>query len=496
VVGGGIAGLSHAAAASARGLRVVLLERGAFCADASARNFGLLTQLYDDGGASGRRAARGRELYAGWARAGALPMRATPSLQLAQSPAQQRLLRAFATAATARGLRCELLSAAEARREAPALARARAGAGAGTGSIAGALRIEGDALIEPRVLVATLPAFLARAPRRVAEGAGGAGGAAPLPVALRCRESVVAIEAAGASEGAGVRLTTSRGESVAAARAVLCAGGDVVSLLPGVFARHAAQLRLCKLQMTRVRLPPAREAAAAGGAGGAPRAALPLPVTSGLTLRRYPAFPAFAPAAFADMMREEAGDAAAERAERLGIHVIARPAARLPRTAFGDLMLDGLGGLGGLAGGAGEVPLDDSEIVLGDSHQYAALAPPAAAGSAGAAQPHQFDEACDEGVTDEILRVAGTMLRGVEALRAQRAGERAGTGARGAAARLLSQWSGVYLQHSAGALNLTLDAREHVEDGAGRLHVVTGFGGAGMTMAPGLAEENVARWFG
>ena len=63
-------------------------------------------------------------------------------------------------------------------------------------------------------------------------------------------------------------------------------------------------------------------------------------------------------------------------------------------------------------------------------------------------------------------------------------------------ARLLSQWSGVYLQHSAGALNLSLDARDHAEDAAGPLHVVTGFGGAGMTMAPGLAEENVARWFG
>ena len=69
IVGAGILGLSHAAAASALGLRTLVLEASPHGAiEASARNFGLLTQLYDAPGAWGARASRSRSLYASWAR--------------------------------------------------------------------------------------------------------------------------------------------------------------------------------------------------------------------------------------------------------------------------------------------------------------------------------------------------------------------------------------------------------------------------------------------
>jgi hypothetical protein len=272
-----------------------------------------------------------------------------------------------------------------------------------------------------------------------------------------------------------------------------------VSLLPGVLAAHARDLRLCKLQMTRLRLP-----RSGGGGGGGP---LPLPVTSGLTMRRYPAFRVHAPAEFAAMMAAggdpEGADAAAEA---LGIHIIARPAAALQRSAFGDAAEGGLGGWRG-----GEAPLAEDEVVLGDSHQYAPVGGVEGAAGAGAGAGAPFDEACDERVTDEMLRVAGSMLRGVGALLRQRTGADVGAGAGAGAlagavapARLLSQWSGVYLQHTQGLLNESVSAADVARGGGGggglaglegRVHYVTGLGGAGMTLSPALGEENVARWF-
>jgi len=514
VVGAGICGLSHAAAAAARGLRVALLERGDVCREASSRNFGLLTQLYEDGALAGRRAARSRELYAAWARRGALPFRETRSLQLAQSAPQLRVLATFARASAERrgalaagsgsssaaaspapAPRATLLTPEEAAELAPGLALAGAGAGAGArararrGAVRGALLIEGDALVEPRVLCASLPAFLAR----------------ECGVALFRRTSVVSLRAEGAAGAAGapgagaggVLLRTAAGEELRAAQAVVCAGADAASLLPGLFAAHAADLRLCKLQMTRLRLPPPMTTAARLGKSPP----LPLPVTSGLTMRRYPAFAVHAPAEFAAMMApggdEEGADAAAEA---MGIHIIARPAAALRRSAFGDAAE---GGFGGWRPGAAPPLLAEDEIVLGDSHQYAPLG--AEAGDSGG-NDAPFDEACDEHVTDEILRVAGGMLRGVGALRRQRMGSGGDGDGDGeddgaaAPARLLSQWSGVYLQHKSGLLLATLGAAEVERDRAlagleGRVHVVTGLGGAGMTLSPALGEDNIAKWF-
>jgi hypothetical protein len=270
--------------------------------------------------------------------------------------------------------------------------------------------------------------------------------------------------------------------------AVLCTGDDICGLLPALLRDEAPKLTLVKLQMMRVALP--------RGAGP-----LTMPVTSGLTLRRYPMPAAVAPAEFAAMMAHDPEGADAE-AEALGIHIIARPAPRFPRGPFGEL------DHGALAAGApplppaGPMPQDAYEAILGDSHQYAPLYGP----GAGA-----FDETCDEAVTDEILRVTGTMLDGFAALREARSSGGGGGGGSGGAAKLTSQWSGVYMQHKDGVLSATVAlAPEGASGGYTRLapeevaararagglvHVVTGIGGKGMTMSPALGEEGVAALF-
>jgi D-hydroxyproline dehydrogenase subunit beta len=506
VVGGGILGMSHAAAAASRGLSVALVDRSPQPQGASVRNFGHLTQLYSDGGVWGARADRSREIYATWAARGGVPMTVTGCLQLVQSPAQLTLAAAFAEAVGP--AKARLLTPEQARALVPALASAGGG-----GRILGGLHLLADALLEPRLLAVTLPPFLrdalgvtlvtcdaAVALEPVSVTRGGEGGAGARPGA-----GAPPAPAGGPPPTSAVVVRTASGRSLLGRHAVLATGDDICGLLPGLLREEAGKLRLCKLQMTRVRLPP--------GAGP-----LTMPVTSGLTLRRYPALAAVRPAEFAAMMASDP-EGADPSAEALGIHIIARPAPVVPRGPWGELRLDEGWAVAGTDGGpAGSVPLDGHEVIFGDSHQYAPLYGPGAGG---------LDDVVDEGVTDEMLRVGGTMLDGIARLRAVRRGEDAGAAAGGggsAGARLLSQWTGVYMQHADGVLNVTVALTapaSSADDGAqrtpyirlspaqaaqavapsgascggGLVHVVTGIGGKGMTMSPALAEENISALF-
>jgi len=500
IIGAGICGLSHAAAAAARGLSVAVFERNARCIDASARNFGLLTQLYDDGARNGQLAARSRELYETWANKGGLPFKRTPSLQLAQSEKQLSLLRAFSKTVNSRGvMKCELLDAKEAQRLVPALSVLSSPYGtANSGEILGALCIQGDALIEPRILTASLPSFLSSSSSLFGDEKRGT----PFqPVSMRFLETVHTISQDGDSLNS-LKLTTSRGQTAFASQVAVCSGADVVSLLPHVYSHHSSSLRLCKLQMMRVGLPMSKQYPTL-------RETLPLPVTSGLTLRRYPAFSAFAPAEREEMMKSEKD----EIADNLGIHIIARPSAKLPRTTFGNVVFSKSKESSWM-----NQEMDESEVILGDSHQYLPLPRLNTTQNSKnedelSSKENVFDEASDENVTNEILRIAGTMLKGINGLYLQRTstnGERSAGSefGQGEVARLLSQWSGVYLQHDAGLLNVdyrsavcsakneeVVDHQIKVGEKGGSVHVVTGLGGAGMTLSPALGEANVQRWF-
>jgi hypothetical protein len=365
------------------------------------------------------------------------------SLQLLQSEHQVQVARAYFAASGAAGPAASFLTAAEAARLEPSLSHAAA-----AGSVLGAVHFEADALLEPRTMFPSWIAWLART------------------FGDRFRYRPTTTVSRLDADGAGaVRLTTAGGEAHYAGAVALCTGADVTSLVPGLFASELSKLRLCKLQMMRLGLPQG----------------LRISVTSGLSMRRYPAFIAAAPHAHAAMMAAESPD---PEAEALGVHIIARPAGALTRTAFGSIDR-------AAPSSPASMGLSPHEVIVGDSHQYARLD-----------CANELDEACDERVTDVILRVAGSMLNGVEGVRTLRSGGSSVGGASSQpAARVLSQWTGVYLQHDDGVLNrsVALEAAPGREGWAaqrgGSVHVVTGIGGKGMTMSPALAEENVARWF-
>ena len=455
VVGGGILGMSHAAAAAARGLSVAVVDRSPHACGATVRNFGYLTAMYSDDGVWGKRADRTREIYAAWAADGGIPLTVTGSLQLVQSAPQLALARAIAAAVPHKA---RLVTADEARALCPALAAA-----AGGGRVYAALHFPDDALLEPRIMARALAAYLAR----------------KWGVVWVTSDAAVSVRTA--DGGGAVVVRTAGGRALVGRHAVLCTGDDICGLLPALLRDEAPKLTLVKLQMMRVALP--RDAGP-----------LTMPVTSGLTLRRYPMPGAVAPAEFAAMMAHDA-EGADPAAEALGIHIIARPAPLFPRGAFGEIAHAAVGPHDALA-------QDSYEAIVGDSHQYA----PLYGAGAGA-----FDETCDEAVTDEILRVTGTMLEGFAQLRAARvSGGGGGGGGGGGAAKMASQWSGVYMQHSDGVLCATVALAPEGDGGYTRLapeevaararagglvHVVTGIGGKGMTMSPALGEEGVAALF-
>ena len=235
-----------------------------------------------------------------------------------------------------------------------------------------------------------------------------------------------------------------------------------------MFESQGSKLRICKLQMLRVSLPPTPRTSAFS----------PMPVTSGLSLRRYPAPATLFPVEHARMMSEDV-EGRDDCAEALGIHIIARPSLGLPRTRFGGVrQADDLASA-----------FNPGEWIIGDSHEYAP-----ATGDI----PVEMDEVCDEGVSTEILRVAGGMLRGAAALTLSRSG-RGGTPPEHC--RILSQWCGYYLDHTEGLLNLScsVDSKgvaslTNAREG-GNVCVVTGIGGKGMTMSPALGEEWVNQHF-
>lgn len=473
VIGGGILGLSHAAAAAARGLRTLVLERHPQTLESSVRNFGLLTSLYDAPGLWGSRSRRSREIYESWSErsGGGVPLSRTGSLQLAQSKSQWDLLQAYNYLAPHLGYPVSLLDSVEASKMVPSLCQP----GQAYGRIYGALHFPNDALLEPRLMFSRLhglPALLSREPH---------------PVEFKWSSPVVGLK--GASGGSGVVLTTAAGDRVVAGKALVCSGTDVRSLLPSVFHWEGANLRVCKLQMMRVATPllPSHQLAPSLS---------PITVTSGLSLRRYPGPAALLPKLHTAMLKEDE-EGSDPVAEGLGIHIIARPAAiAQSRTAFGGLS----GHFAHTSTHTQPTPitLSPNEWVIGDSHEYA----PATGDT-----PSPMDETCDEGVTTEILRVAGTMLRGIGELAEHRRGGKpsstSSTTTSTGSATILSQWSGLYLDHKEGLMSVdcVVDEQGRAERAPGsgtsaaNVHVVTGIGGKGMTMSPALGEEWVKEKF-
>lgn len=152
IVGGGILGTMHAVCARRRGYDVVHLEREAEGRGASVRNFGLVWVSGRRAGPELALALRARRLWEEIARAAdGTGFRPRGSLTLASGEAELAVLREAAALPDA-GLRTfALLSPAEVRTVNPAL----------RGEFAGGLWCEADAVVEPRLVLPALRAWLA-----------------------------------------------------------------------------------------------------------------------------------------------------------------------------------------------------------------------------------------------------------------------------------------------------------------------------------------------
>lgn len=241
IVGGGIAGLAHAYAAAKRGCKVVLFERHAVARGASVRNFGMIWPIGQPPGAMHELALRSRELWVEILEAARLAYFATGSLHAARHSDEAAVCEEFAALGPSRGYDCHWLNASEALAKSPALI---------ANGLAGALWSPVEITVDPRVVIAALPAFLGE----------------KYGVELRYGCLIRSIELP--------RVETSEG-AWEVDRAVVCGGDRFEELYPRVW--RAAGLTRCKLQMMRTSPQP-------GGWQLGPALA------AGLSLRYYPTF--------------------------------------------------------------------------------------------------------------------------------------------------------------------------------------------------------------
>jgi FAD dependent oxidoreductase TIGR03364 len=154
IVGGGILGTMHAVIARRRGLAVTHLEREQEGRGASVRNFGLVWVSGRRAGAELALALRARELWESIAAdAPGTGFRAAGSLTIASTEAELAVMREAAGLPDAKQREFEVLSADDVREVNPAL----------RGEFLGGLWCRADAIVEPRVALPALRAWLTSA---------------------------------------------------------------------------------------------------------------------------------------------------------------------------------------------------------------------------------------------------------------------------------------------------------------------------------------------
>jgi FAD dependent oxidoreductase TIGR03364 len=152
IVGGGILGTMHAVMARRRGLAVTHLEREQEGRGASVRNFGLVWVSGRRAGPELALALRARELWELIAAdAPGTGFRPAGSLTIASTEAELAVMREAAELPDAKQREFEVLSADEVREVNPAL----------RGEFPGGLWCRADAIVEPRVALPALRAWLA-----------------------------------------------------------------------------------------------------------------------------------------------------------------------------------------------------------------------------------------------------------------------------------------------------------------------------------------------
>ncbi|GAB3661963.1 TIGR03364 family FAD-dependent oxidoreductase [Actinocorallia lasiicapitis] len=353
VVGAGIVGLAHAVEAHLRGLSVAVVERDAFAAGASVRNFGHICTTAQDG-TSLTYALAARERWTWLAAEAGFTALECGTVVVARHRDEMAVLEQFA----------------EVRGRSQAVLLDRAGVTAHLsvhdGSVIGGAHLPLDLRVDPREAIPALARWLA--------GRG---------VPISWGTNVLGVEPG--------LVRTTRGD-VRASRVVVAVGHDVDRLLPEL--AEDAGLTRCRLRMLQV--------AAPDGLRVRPG------VLTGTSLLRYGGFASLPAAA-----------TVAERVRRDTPELVA---------AAVNLMF---------------TQRPDGDLVLGDTHHYAATHEPFG------------DEALSE-----LLLQEGARLLGVAGLRVRK------------------RWHGVY----ASAPEPFLD-----RDAADGVRVVSVTSGIGMTTAHGLA---------
>jgi FAD dependent oxidoreductase TIGR03364 len=274
IVGGGVLGAMHAVMARRRGYAVTHLEREPEGRGASVRNFGLIWVSGRRAGPELALARRARQL---WEQISAdVPgtgFRPAGSLTIATSDAELRVLEEAVKLPDAAERDFELLSPAAVREVNPAL----------RGELRGGLLCRADAIVEPRLTLPALRAYLSRGP-----------GYEWLP-----GREAIAVEPGGVLDQAG---TWHRGDLVA-----LCPGASFTGVAgPHLHARGAlASLSPDGTGLRRVRLQMLQTAPFAGPLATA--------VADGDSLRYYPAYDVPS----RDALAPQAPAAAAARAQLL-----------------------------------------------------------------------------------------------------------------------------------------------------------------------------------
>lgn len=241
IVGAGILGLAHAYLAARAGKSVVVFERHPRATGASVRNFGMIWPIGQPHGAMHQTALRSRALWLELLGAAKLPYRPHGSLHVVYREDEAAVVEEFVERAPDLGYECTWLD-----RDAT-LERSHAVQPAG---LLGALWSDTELTVDPRQIIASLPAFLEER------------------YGVRfCFNTTV--------RSIALPLIDTDMESWQAETAIVCSGDDFETLYPEHFA--ASGLTRCKLQMLRTTPQPA------GWDLGPSLAA-------GLTLRFYPAF--------------------------------------------------------------------------------------------------------------------------------------------------------------------------------------------------------------
>src|SRR5262245_59171108 len=153
VIGAGIIGLAHAYHLARRGRRVAVFERSPRAQGASVRNFGMLWPIGQPPGPMLKLALRSRELWLEVIRAAELWHDPVGSLHLAYHDDEATVLQEFARESAGHGYSTAWLAPTEVRQRSRYVR---------PDGLKGALWSSSEVCVDPRAVVAGLPAFLAK----------------------------------------------------------------------------------------------------------------------------------------------------------------------------------------------------------------------------------------------------------------------------------------------------------------------------------------------